>query len=127
MKARLHVLLFREELIATAGAAKHGHDALNTINAFWKIVRREDELAEKDSGREVRNFLSSSWLRGSSVDSIYRQTEASSKKSKMAVNTCKSTLCELTPTKLEVSNSPAERRRQVFRSTPSGSRAARQW
>ena len=47
-KVRLHVLLhFGEELFATVGAAKHGYYALNIRNVFWKIVRREDEVAEE--------------------------------------------------------------------------------
>ena len=45
---RLRVLLhFGEELFATVGAAKHGHYVLNIRNVFWKIVRREDEVAEE--------------------------------------------------------------------------------
>ena len=45
-KARLCVLHFGEELFATVGAAKHGCDALNMRNVFWKIPRREGDVAE---------------------------------------------------------------------------------
>ena len=48
---RLRVLHFGEELFATIGAAKHGRYALNMRNVFWKIVRREDEVAEEGQQR----------------------------------------------------------------------------
>ena len=49
-KARLRVLHFGEELFATVCAAKHGYDALNMRNAFWKIPRMS---RKKDSGEEL--------------------------------------------------------------------------
>ena len=49
-KARLCVLHFEEELFATAGATKHGYDALNMRNVFRKIPRREGDVAEEVSG-----------------------------------------------------------------------------
>ena len=47
-KARLQVglLHFGEELFARVGAAKHGYDALNILNVFKKIPRREGDVAE---------------------------------------------------------------------------------
>ena len=48
---RLCVLHFGEELFATVGVAKHGHYVLNMHNVFWKIVRREDEVAEEGQWR----------------------------------------------------------------------------
>ena len=48
---RLRVLHFREELLATVGAAKHGNYALNMCNVFWKIVNKEDEVAEEGQRR----------------------------------------------------------------------------
>ena len=45
-------LHFVEELFATVGAAKHGHDALNVRNVFRKIPRREGDVAKK-GGRAV--------------------------------------------------------------------------
>ena len=52
-KARLRVLHFGEELLATAGAAKYGYDALNMRNVFMKIPRREGDVAEEGQWRRV--------------------------------------------------------------------------
>ena len=52
-KARLRVIHFGEELFATVGAAKHGCDALNMRNVFWKIPRREGDIAREGQWRRV--------------------------------------------------------------------------
>ena len=53
VKAKRCVLHFAEELFATVGAAKHGHDALNMRNVFMTIARGEGDVAEKGQWRRV--------------------------------------------------------------------------
>lgn len=48
----LNTLQFGEELFATVGATKHGHNVLNIHNVFWKIARREDEVTEKKTAEK---------------------------------------------------------------------------
>ena len=58
----LGLLHFGEELFATIGAAKHGHDALYMRNVFRKIPRGRAMSRKKDSGEELQNFAFSSSL-----------------------------------------------------------------
>ena len=54
-KARLRVLHFGEELLATVGAAKHGYDALNMRNVahLGKFLEGRAMSQKKDSGEEL--------------------------------------------------------------------------